>query len=101
MEELKATVATLVEKIKVCEHRITDLENDSKANSKSIQAFEITMNNLSNKLDNTVKIADKLLLKLEKLEEEPREMNKTVKYCIITGIVTIAIERLVAFLFKF
>ena len=100
MEELKATVATLVEKIKVCEHRITDLENDSKANSQSIQAFEITMNNLSNKLDNTVKIADKLLLKLEKLEEEPKKMNDTIKYCIITLIVTTLFNQLVTFLFK-
>ena len=100
MEELNSTVATLVVRLKACEHRIAELESDSKANSKSIQAFEITMNNLSNKLDNTVKIADKLLLKLERLEEEPKKMNDTIKYCIITGIVTIAIERLVAFLFK-
>ena len=101
MEELNSIVATLVVRLESCEHRIAELESDSKANRKSIQAFEITMNNLSNKLDNTVKIADKLLLKLERLEEEPKKMNDTIKYCIITGIVTIAIERLVAFLFKF
>ena len=101
MEELKSTVATLVVRLESCEHRIADLESDSKANSKSIQAFEITMNNLSNKLDSTVKIADKLLLKLERLEEEPKKMNGTIKYCIITLIVTTLFNQLVTFLFKF
>lgn len=100
MEEIKAVVAMLQEKIKVCEHRINDLESDLKANSKSIQAFEITMNNLSNKLDNTVKIADKLLLKLEKLEEEPKKINDTIKYCIITLIVTTIFNQVVTFLFN-
>ena len=100
MEELNSTVATLVVRLETCEHRIAELESDSKANSKSIQAFEITMNNLSNKLDSTVKIADKLLLKLERLEEEPKKMNDTIKYCIITLIVTTVFNQLVAFLFK-
>ena len=100
MEELKSTVATLVVRLKSCEHRIEELESDSKANSKSIQAFEITMNNLSNKLDNTSKVADKLLSKLERIEEEPKKVNDTVKACIITLIVTTIFNQVVTFLFN-
>ena len=100
MEELKSVVATLQEKIKVCEHRILNLEKNLKDNNAVVQRLEITMNNLSNKLDNTSKVADKLLSKLERIEEEPKKVNDTVKACIITLIVTTIFNQVVTFLFS-
>lgn len=98
MDDLKAIVATLQEKMKVCENRIKNLENNAAENNNAVQNLQIMMANLSNKLDNTSKVADKLLAKLEKMEEEPKEFNNRMKQQVVNVLISFSIGTFAAFL---
>lgn len=100
MDDVRETVISLKEQVKTLFERVSSIEVKLKENDNSMNKFAITVNDLTNKLDTTNKSVDKLLEKLEKLDNEPNEFNKNIKYCAATVIVTTLINQVVTFLFK-
>ena len=78
-------------------HRVDKLELANATNTENVHKMELLVNGLINKIDNVVSAVNNLIKKFDKLEEEPREFNKTIKYCIATVIVTTILNQLFSF----
>ena len=81
-------------------HRMDKLELANQANSENMHKMELLVNGLINKIDNVVSAVNNLIKKFDKLEEEPAEFNKTIKYCVATVIVTTILNQLFSFFIR-
>ena len=96
-DNINVSIEGLKHEIGSLKHRMDKLELANQTNTENVHKMELLVNNLINKIDNVVSTVSKLIEKFDKLEEEPAEFNKTIKYCIATCIVTTILNQLFSF----
>ena len=96
-DNLNVSIEGLKHEVSSLKHRIDKLEIANQANVENLHKMELLVNGLINKMDNVMSSVDNLIKKFSKLEQEPAEFNKTIKYCIATVIVTTILNQLFSF----